>query len=100
MQQAHPAAQASRLLSSAFYLLFSRSARAPENQKYAIQEVCGEHLLGVVSSYRGLLYHSVLVIFEGLMAERVERSPNHPGLRPSTVQEGSFPFLTLHIHIH
>lgn len=75
MQQAPPTAQTSRLLSSAFYLLVSGSARAPENQKEAIQKLCGENLLGVVSSYIRLLCHSVLVIFEGLMAERVERSP-------------------------
>lgn len=40
---------------------------------------------GVVGSYRGLLCHSVLAIFEGLMAEMVEGEyrvilGSHPGL--------------------
>lgn len=72
MQQADPAAQTSWLAILCLPPPLSGSDRAPENQKYAIQEVCGEHLLRVVGSYRGLLCHSVLAIFEGLMAEMVE----------------------------
>ena len=38
-------------LSSAFHLHLSGSGGAPENQGHASQQVCREHLVGVLSSY-------------------------------------------------
>lgn len=97
MQQADPAAQTSWLAILCLPPPLSGSDRAPENQKYAIQEVCGEHLLRMVGSYRGLLCHSVLAIFEGLW-QRWWRGSTESSW--AHTQDCLFLFLTLDIHIH
>lgn len=95
MQQTHPAAQTSRLLTSAFYLLFSGSARTGES------EICNSVSMWGAPVRRGQQLQRPAVsqrpgyLWGAYGRERGEESRAILGSGPGLSREVHFPFLLL-----
>lgn len=93
MQKADPAAQTSWLAILCLPPPLSGSDRAPENQKYAIQEVCGEWLAATEGYCVIVSWLSLRGLWQRWWRGSTESSWAH-------TQDCLFLFLTLDTHSH